>query len=277
MDSPRAVRRGSAARWWALAAVGTALCVAIVVTPVALGSTTPASGGPVGAIAATTTPRPTPSVPSTPSTGRDGTDASPRLADLPVRPRALFLGDSFTEGYGASRPAAIWATIAAGSLRWQPTVDGIGGTGFTKTTATDGTDGLGFRQRLLARGSTGALYDVVVLQGGLNDWQATGDEEYAAVARAVRTARTLWPEAVVVVFGPAEPIADGTKRLAHLPLIRDAALDSGAVFIDPSSPSPWITAGNSDLLDLGDGLHLNDSGYAYLAARFVAAVLAQAG
>jgi lysophospholipase L1-like esterase len=59
-----------------------------------------------------------------------------------------------------------------------------------------------------------------------------------------------------------------------LPTIRDAAIDAGAVFIDPSSPTPWITSGNSDLLDHGDGLHLNDSGYAYLAARFATAVFA---
>ncbi|MGI9822308.1 SGNH/GDSL hydrolase family protein [Agromyces sp. Marseille-Q5079] len=260
-------RRVAAVRWTALGLVGAGVCVAIVAAPLALGSPTPTTGGITEAIAAA--PSATPDAETRPVP----TDTTPRLSDLPANPRALILGDSFTAGYGATSSSANWAAIAAGSLRWQATIDGVGGTGFTKTTSTDGTDGLGFRQRLLAQARTGATYDVIVIQGGLNDWRASTEAEAEAVGQVVRTARMQWPEAVVVVFGPAEPIAAGTARLVHLPAIRAASVEAGAVFIDPSSPTPWITTGNSDLLDLGDGLHLNDAGYGYLAARFVTAVL----
>lgn len=201
-----------------------------------------------------------------------GPGIEPSLGRLPPAPRALVVGDSFTEGYGASSAEATWASIAAGTLGWQATIDGVGGTGFTKRSATDGSQGVGFRDRLLRHADDGVDYDVVVLQGGLNDWKASAVQESAAVRHAVHTAQDAWPDAVVVVFGPAEPLADGVKRLELLPAIRDASEEAGAVFIDPSAPTPWITPANTDVLDLGDGLHLNDAGYAYLAARFVAEV-----
>ncbi|KQM81187.1 SGNH/GDSL hydrolase family protein [Agromyces sp. Leaf222] len=258
-----------------LVLIGAAGCAAIVAAPIALGATLPLSGAPGGTHSASPSsgspspmPSPTPTPIPTPAV------TAPSVADLPANARALIVGDSFTEGYGATSASANWATIAASSLGWRATIDGVGGTGFTKTTATDGSTDVGFRQRLLAEARTGSDYDLIVLQGGLNDLEATAEAEYTAVQQAVRAARTQWPDAVVVVFGPAEPIAQGTARLVHLATIRTASESAGAVFIDPSSPRAWITERNSDLLDLGDGLHLNDSGYAYLAARFVAAFLA---
>lgn len=203
---------------------------------------------------------------------RGGPAPAPSLDGLPPAPRALIVGDSFTEGYGASTAEATWASIAVGTLGWRATIDGVGGTGFTKRSATDGTQGVGFRDRLLRHADAGVDYDVVVLQGGLNDWQASAAQESAAVRLAVRTVQDAWPDAVVVVFGPAEPLGDGVERLELLPAIRDASEEAGAVFIDPSSPTPWITPENTDVFDLGDGLHLDDAGYAYLAARFVAEI-----
>jgi len=261
-----------------LVLIGAALGAAIVATPIAFGATLPQSGAPGGTPSASPpsgSPSVTPTVTPTPAPTPAVT--APSVADLPANTRALIVGDSFTEGYGASSPAANWADIAASSLGWRAEIDGVGGTGFTKTTATDGSTDVGFRQRLLNEARTGSTYDVIVLQGGLNDLDATAEAEDTAVQQAVRTARTQWPDAVVVVFGPAEPLGQGTARLVHLATIRDASQAAGAVFIDPSNPRPWITEDNSDLLDLGDGLHLNDSGYAYLAARFVAAVLATSG
>lgn len=259
-----------------LVVAGAAVCAAaIVAAPVALGSTVPRSADALREFFTPTTPTPraSPSAPAEPSDTAPTATSVPTLAGLPARARALIMGDSFTEGYGASPGAPTWAEIAAETLRWRATIDGIGGTGFAKTTATDGSTGLGFRSRLLDEARSGAEYDVIVLQGGLNDWRVSAPDEYLAVQRAVRTARTQWPDAVVVVFGPTEPVAKGTGHAVHLATIRSAAEANGAVFIDPSSPLAWITDENSARLDSGDGLHLNDSGYAYLAGRFVTAVL----
>lgn len=196
---------------------------------------------------------------------------SPDLRGLPQDAAALIIGDSFTEAFGASTPEAGWASIAAGTLGWHATIDGVGGTGFTKDLATDGRAGVDFGPRLEAHARNDEGYDVIVLQGGLNDWAADSAVESAKVHAAVETAQREWPNAAVIVFGPTAPTASD-HLLRNLTTIRTAAIASGATFVDPSEPRPWINAGNTDRFDVGDGLHLNDAGYAYLAARFVSAI-----
>lgn len=196
---------------------------------------------------------------------------APDLRGIPQDPAVLIIGDSFTEGFGASSPGAGWASIAAGTLGWHATIDGVGGTGFTKDLATDGRTGMDFGPRLEAHARNDERYDVIVLQGGLNDWAADSSVESAKVHAAIETAQREWPSAAVIVFGPTAPTASDHYLRNHA-TIRTAAIASGAVFIDPSEPRPWINAGNTDRFDVGDGLHLNDAGYAYLAARFVSAI-----
>ena len=191
--------------------------------------------------------------------------------ELPEEPLALIVGDSYTEGYGSSEPEKGWAYLAAASLGWAATIDGIGGTGFYKGTSADRSPGHEYRTRLLAHAATRVDYDIVVLQGGLNDWIATLAQEQAATTLAIRTAQELWPDAIIVVFGPLEPLGKGVPRLVHLDTIRTAAQDADAVFIDPDDPEPWLNARNTDAFDSGDGLHLNDLGASYVAARFTAA------
>lgn len=196
---------------------------------------------------------------------------APVLRGIPQDAAALIIGDSFTEAFGASSPGAGWASIAAGTLGWRATIDGVGGTGFTKDLATDGRSGVDYGPRLEAHARNDEHYDVIVLQGGLNDWAADSAVESAKVHAAIATAQREWPSAAVIVFGPTAPTASD-HQLRNLAPIRTAAIASGAVFIDPSEPRPWINAGNTDRFDVGDGLHLNDVGYAYLAARFVSAI-----
>ncbi|MBT2517799.1 SGNH/GDSL hydrolase family protein [Streptomyces sp. ISL-90] len=193
------------------------------------------------------------------------------LRGIPQDAAVLIIGDSFTEAYGASSADAGWASIAVGTLGWSATIDGVGGTGFTEDLATDGRVGVDFGPRLEAHARNGEQYDVIVLQGGLNDWAADSAVESDKVRATIETARREWPSAAVIVFGPTAPPASD-HRLRNLTTIRTAAIASGATFIDPSEPRRWINAGNTDRFDVGDGLHLNDAGYAYLAARFVSAI-----
>lgn len=197
------------------------------------------------------------------------------LRNVPPQPDVLIIGDSFTEGYGASSSTASWATIAAESLQWRATIDGIGGTGFTKAVASDGRDDLDFRRRLDTHAAGGADYDLVVLQGGLNDSEVDPSVEVANVRAVVRASRLAWPNAPIIVFGPSSPPASVDYR-RNAAAIKSAAIDAGAIFIDPGEPRPWISALNAHRFDSGDGLHLNDAGYVYLAARFVAAIEALA-
>jgi lysophospholipase L1-like esterase len=245
------------------------LTVVAIAVLMVLGITGCAAGSGNAAPASVPTATPGPSAAPATTDGAGGPEAD--LGLLPDHPDVLVIGDSFTEGYGLGDPSHQWASIAARTLGWNATIDGVGGTGFTKDTATDGRAGLDYRARLASHASANIDYDLVVLQGGLNDSTAEPVVEGENVRGAVAAARGLWPEAVVLVFGPTEPTT-GVNYSAQLPVIRASAVDAGAVFIDPAVPEPWINDENTPLFDLGDGLHLNDAGYVYLAARFVAAV-----
>ncbi|KZE93596.1 hypothetical protein AVP42_01732 [Agromyces sp. NDB4Y10] len=199
------------------------------------------------------------------------------LSTLPDEPTALIIGDSFSEGVGASKPDAGWARTASDALSWRATIDAVGGTGFTKGVASDGRTGLAFGDRIEAHAATGAEYDVIVLQGGLNDFLAPHREEVVATKQAVEAARERWPDAAIVVFGPLEPLALGVQRSARLAAIREGADEAGATFVDPKLPDAWINERNSVRFDAGDGLHLNDAGYAFIAARFAAVIESYAG
>ncbi|MFC5788494.1 SGNH/GDSL hydrolase family protein [Agromyces tardus] len=191
--------------------------------------------------------------------------------ELPAEPLALIVGDSYTEGRGSTKVEKSWAYLAAASLGWDATIDGVGGTGFVKGLSSAGASGLEYRQRLLTHAAMNVDYDIVVMQGGLNDWAATPAQVQAATTLAIRTAREQWPDAIVVVFGPFEPLGKGVAHMVHLDTIRAATEAAGATFIDSEDPAPWLTARNSDAFDAGDGVHLNDAGAAYVAARFTAA------
>lgn len=254
MSSQQPVRAGS----WATA-IASALSI---LTLTACATDAPAAPSAPSTAASTHAPAATPTEPPT--------DAE-LLADLPPEPRVLIVGDSFTEGYGASGPTAAWAAVAAESLRWRATIDGVGGTGFTKDVATDGRQGLDYRRRLELHAAAGEQYDLVVLQGGLNDWQATRAAEVANVRASVAASRRAWPDAPVIVFGPSSPPATAVAQ-RYAAAIASTARAAGAVVVDPVGTRAWINEANAARFDVGDGLHLNDAGYLFLAARFVAEI-----
>lgn len=197
-------------------------------------------------------------------------------ADLESGASVLIVGDSFTAGLNATAAEKRWASIAAQTLGWEATIDGVSGTGFTNGVAEDGTPGADFTSRILAQAQRDVEYDAVVLQGGLNDALAEPATEAKNVRAAVGAAQRAWPDAHVLVFGPTAP-GPTVEYRAILAAIRESASDAGAIFIDTDEPRPWINTGNADLFDSGDGVHPNDSGHAYLAARFVAAIEALGG
>lgn len=196
------------------------------------------------------------------------------LAGLPSEPAVLVIGDSYTEGIGASRPDRGWVRIVAETLSWNITIDAVGGTGFAQGTLANGRTDLAFRQRMDAHRASDRDFDLVVLQGGLNDYFVPHRAEVATVVGAVEAAREHWPDAAIVIFGPVEPLGGGVRHSARADAVREGAEESDAVYIDPASPSPWFTQRNSARFDSGDGLHVNDAGHAYLAARFAAALQA---
>ena len=183
-------------------------------------------------------------------------------------PRAIFLGDSFTEGAGGSRSGG-YVTYAAKAAGLNARPSGVGATGIIADYG--GVDGKKkFRERLSTEVFPSAP-KVVVIAGGLNDaplienGSLTLDEyreEYDALLADIK--RGL-PEAKIVVLGPFSP-GSPTSR-PGLTDIRDAnraaAQEAGVPFIDvfyidEEDKSSYISA---------DGVHPNDAGYEYLGEK----------
>ncbi|RYZ25772.1 MAG: SGNH/GDSL hydrolase family protein [Propionibacteriaceae bacterium] len=188
----------------------------------------------------------------------------PALLDLPVQPRVLIMGDSYTEGWGADPKTEGFAFKVAGPLGWRVTRDGIGATGYTNVgLKQQGT----YPQRLWRHPADG--YDLVVLQGGSNDERRPEAEITTAVDFTVRTVRRRYPSAQILVMGPIEPYGTVSERRAKVTRVLTASTTkSSLLFIDPSAEH-WFVKGDSTTLVNPEKGHPNNAGYAHIADLFV--------
>jgi lysophospholipase L1-like esterase len=207
---------------------------------------------------------------------QDITDPStePRASvpETKIRGEAIFLGDSYTEGQGASSPDLSYVRYAgeASGLSARPAAQG--GTGIVAD--SDGVNGRTKFDDRLATTVFPEHPDVVVIAGGLNDEMLILDRrlklaEYRAdraeYDKLIADIKTGLPEAKIVVLGPFCPESPTNRPI--LKKIRDAnraaAEQSGAPFIDvfyfdDKNKSSYITS---------DGIHPNDAGHEYLGEK----------
>ncbi|WP_292789322.1 MULTISPECIES: SGNH/GDSL hydrolase family protein [unclassified Microbacterium] len=188
---------------------------------------------------------------------------------LPDEPTVLVFGDSWTYGSAASDPTLGYAYVLADLLHGTTIVDGVRGSGYLKP----GIDGPTFGDRIAALDPTLAP-DLVIIQGSIND-RAQGAAGYREAVTAAWDALTaLYPEAAIVVLGPAPhelPVGAQTARID-----RDlAALASarGWWYISPIERD-WITEDNYlAVIDVEVGRkHPSTDGHRYLAEKLAAAL-----
>ncbi len=206
--------------------------------------------------------------PTTPATTAPGTASAPaataaRTADAAPPVRAVFLGDSFTVGVGATGPT--YAQQVAERMGWVRIDAAQSGTGYVADGG--GGDRAPFGDRVDDVAAAGP--DVVVVQGSVNDVGADPADVGAAAGDLYAELAAAVPDARVVVLGP--PDAPGVPRDAVV-AVRDAlaaaAGDAGLTFADPIAGG-WLTPPEESY---ADGLHPDDDGYAALADGLVAAL-----
>lgn len=202
----------------------------------------------------------------------------PTLPAFPPGSKVLFIGDSWTEGVGASDKAnGNWAALTADHFGWERHIDGIGGTGFTRGGGAEGgalgTDNNQYINRLdrwIA--DPGIVPDLVFFEGGLNDDRAKPEALGKAVREVVAKAKEAWPSATVIVMGPAAPQPLGAMLARMADPIANAAIDAGAFSINPVQRK-WFTTDNSQQFLLpADGAHVNDAGHRYTSERLASAI-----
>jgi lysophospholipase L1-like esterase len=167
-----------------------------------------------------------------------------------------FIGDSWTDGVGASRSRGFPA-LTAELLGWEYTELGMSGGGYVVPGA-----GGPFGARIAE--AVAGPPDVIVVQGSLNEQRIDGGElGRAARDTLIRLRQEADPATDILVVGA--PYAPGTDR-ARIDGVNDVVSDAAAVaglpFVDPAAEN-WTDPDDPEIW--ADPIHPNDAGHRDIA------------
>lgn len=189
-------------------------------------------------------------------------DAAPTIPDsVPV---VVFLGDSYSEGVGASTFGKRWTTLASAALGWSEINASAAGMGYTTSYEGQPTD-YSTRVDVVAA----ARPDIVVISGGRNDLQAGSPTDVrSAAATLFARVEAAAPAARVLVVGPLWDSSTPPAAFADLrSSVRQAAMDANVENLDIGQP----LAGDDSLI-ASDHLHPSDLGHRAIAETVVMAL-----
>ncbi|MDV8023650.1 SGNH/GDSL hydrolase family protein [Rhodococcus sp. IEGM 1330] len=192
---------------------------------------------------------------------------------LPRDPRLLILGDSYTLGSNARPETDGYAYRIARSLGWPNEIDGVANTGFTWGGGSNGDENNDYINRIQRHADSGGLKpNVLLLQGGQNDYRSEPTDLFNKVAETIAAAQQVWPEVQVIVMGPSQPMPGGKLLQRVSSPIGQAAGAARIPFIRPLG-GKWFTDKNSTgYSGDGNGTSLNNEGHAYLAGKVLEAL-----
>lgn len=184
---------------------------------------------------------------------------------LPPNAKAVFLGDSWTEGYSALPETDGYAYLTEQAMGWTGTVLGANGTGYMT-----GHEGIGpYVDRITALPPTPA--DIVILQGSVNDTSKAEAPDFpATVDRTIAAAKAKFTQADIVMFGVCPVTASPTGLDVTLDQKLGAAAERSSVHYISCISHRWINPSNvDDLIDPATE-HPSTRGHVYLAQRLTA-------
>ena len=216
--------------------------------------------------AAEPAPAASPTDPAEPGDAAEPTTPAPAPA-----PVAVFLGDSYTQGYGAVPVERRWSSLVAANAGWTEVNQGLGGTGYV-TTADLHACGLDYCPTYVERvpGVIAAAPDIVVVAGGQNDrWALAGspDQVRAAVDATFAGIRQGLPNARMIAVGPSTAEAPTALIVELDGWVRAAAERVGAEYVSLIEPVLIEEA-----MIAPDRVHVTDAGYRALADRVLAQI-----
>ncbi|WP_344817634.1 SGNH/GDSL hydrolase family protein [Microbacterium soli] len=194
---------------------------------------------------------------------------SPAPLALPEHPTVLVFGDSWTYGSAATPRTHGYAHLLGGLLHGTTIIDGVRGSGYQKP----GIDGPDYATRIRSL-DAGIAPDLIIIQGSINDRREDPATFPAAVNAAWDALADVFPDAPVVVLGPAPhelPVGASTARIDHD--LSVLAAQRAWWYISPVQEE-WITTADYPwIIDAGPGLlHPSDAGHEYLAHRVIEAL-----
>ncbi len=173
------------------------------------------------------------------------------------RPRAVFIGDSYTAGAGGD--GTKWSSVVADHLGWHEINLGKGGTGYVTSVTGDAAPkacGLAYCPSYpeMVDDAVKAEPNVIVISGGRNDGAR---DVSSAAAGLFSDLKQKAPKARIIVISPfwgANPVP--SSLTAATTAVKASAAKSGVDYVDVGQPlqghSDWITA---------DQVHPNAAGH----------------
>lgn len=180
-------------------------------------------------------------------------------------PEVLWVGDSYTIGFGTDGPAHGYPCLVSDRLGWTCQLDAQGGTGFVNPGRED-TGYAPLDERLERTSAIFDAPDLVVIDAGRNDFRATPGSFRGASTDYLRATRASFPDAHIAVI---LPFALGQSRFDYSTIartLRVAASDIGATVIDTTTPG-WRRL--VDRLPTVDGLHPTIGSHRIIARHLV--------
>ncbi|MCR2823963.1 SGNH/GDSL hydrolase family protein [Microbacterium sp. zg.Y909] len=188
-------------------------------------------------------------------------------------PVALFLGDSYTAGAGASDDTKAWAAVVASERGWVAENLARGGTGFTGSVAGAAARAACGREecpsfvRMAVQGAA-VVPDIVIISGGRNDAALSDAATEQGILQLFDAVAGTYPDSMVFVTNVLWDDEDPPASVAVMSTqIQQHAERVGAVFLDLGQP----LAGDEASL-AADGVHPNDLGHAKIAEALLAAL-----
>lgn len=193
--------------------------------------------------------------------------------EAPEVPIATFIGDSYTQGNGASSQDTKWTTLVARQLGWDELNLGKGGTGYLATASRQGC-GLHYCPSYpeMIPQAAGPKVQTVFVSGGYNDFKAYAADPAPvdeAINKTYAMLRGEMPTAKIIAVGPSSPGTVTESIRAMDATVQAAAASVGAQYISLIEPN-IIT---KEMLT-EDGVHVNDAGHKAIADRVAAALTA---
>jgi len=190
--------------------------------------------------------------------------SNPAVTPLPVHPRVLVFGDSYTQGVGADPLTLGYAYQLGDQLGWNVTVDGVGGSGYI----APGPPQQGPFLKRLTTAAPGP-FDLILLQGSSNDERQPLADLAPAVDQTVAAFRARYPTARIILLGPIALHGSVPEAKAAVnDTLKNYAAGHQLSFIDPIAES-WFAHGESrTMINPADG-HPSNEGYLRIRDRLV--------
>lgn len=180
---------------------------------------------------------------------------------------ALFIGDSYTHGVGATTEENRWSALVAKEFGWVEVNQAYPGAGYTKRPRKCEVDVCPYYGATIEAVADTIAPDFVVIAGGQNDFKNfEADESYVAdsVRRTFALAAEKFPSSQLISVGPSSPARITRGNLRFEDYVRISSQDFGAVHVDLMTPNVV----DPSFLD-ADRVHVNVRGHAAIANRII--------